>query len=186
MNVSVSGVGTGLGATIEQEEDVDTRGWTTGDWKDFFIRWEEEQYHQQNLDAIDEYYSPDLVDHHLPAGYPPGNDGKRQLVRELLEAFPDFHITLEDLIVEEEPNGGGNRIVERFTISGTHRGEYRGIPATGNRFETHGMSICRFVDGKQVEHWAVVDELDMLQQLGVIDFPYRDDGRAPSRASALQ
>lgn len=165
---------------------MDTRGWTTGDWKDFFIRWEEEQYHQQNLDAIDEYYSPDLVDHHLPAGYPPGNDGKRQLVRELLEAFPDFHITLEDLIVEEEPNGGGNKIVERFTISGTHRGEYRGIPATGNRFETHGMSICRFVDGKQVEHWAVVDELDMLQQLGVIDFPYRDDGRAPSRASALQ
>ena len=165
---------------------MDTRSWTTEDWKGFFIRWEEEQYHQQNLDAIDEYYSPNLVDHHLPPGYPSGNDGKRRLVGELLKAFPDFHITLEDLVVEKEPDGAGDKIVERFTISGTHRGEYRGIPATGNRFETHGMSICRFVDGMQVEHWAVVDELDMLQQLGVIDVPYRDDGPTPSGVSVMQ
>lgn len=165
---------------------MDTRSWTTEDWKGFFIRWEEEQYHQQNLDAIDEYYSPNLVDHHLPPGYPSGNDGKRRLVGELLKAFPDFHITLEDLIVEKEPDGGADKIVERFTISGTHHGEYRGIPATGNRFETHGMSICRFVDGMQVEHWAVVDELDMLQQLGVIDVPYRDDGPTPSGVSVTQ
>ena len=165
---------------------MDTRNWTTEDWKDFFIRWEEEQYHQQNLDAIDKYYSPKLVDHHLPPGYPAGNDGKRQLVGELLEAFPDFHITLEDLIVEKDSAGGGDKIVERFTISGTHNGEYRGIPATRNRFETHGMSICRIVDGMQVEHWAVFDELDMLQQLGVIDVPYRDDGPTPSGVSVTQ
>lgn len=164
---------------------METNNWSTEDWKAFFVRWEDEQYHRQNLDAIDEYYSPDLVDHHLPPGYPPGNDGKRRLVRELLEAFPDFHITLEDLVVEKEANGGGDKIVERFTISGTHSGVYRGIPATGNRFETHGMSICRFVDGKQVEHWAVVDELDMLQQLGVIDAPYRDGGSEPREVSEV-
>ncbi len=164
---------------------MDTNNWTTEDWKAFFIRWEDEQYHGQNLDAIDEYYSADLVDHHLPPGYPPGNDGKRRLVRELLEAFPDFHITLEDLVVEKEADGRGDKIVERFTISGTHRGVYRGIPATGSRFETHGMSICRFVDGKQVEHWAVVDELDMLQQLGVIDAPYRDGGSEPREVSEV-
>ena len=46
---------------------MDTGNWTTEDWKAFFIRWEDEQYHEQNLDAIDEYYSPDLVDHHSAA-----------------------------------------------------------------------------------------------------------------------
>lgn len=148
---------------------MDTTGWTTNDWREFFLEWEDEQYHKGNLDVIDTYYSPDLIDHHLPSGYPAGNDGKRRLVRELLTAFPDFHITLEDLIVE------GDKVVERFSISGTHRGEYRGIKATGKRFETHGMSVARFKDGMQVEHWAVVDELDMLTQLGVLQDPYRDD-----------
>lgn len=144
--------------------------WTTEDWKKFFVEWEEEQFHKGNLDLIDKYYSPDLVDHHLPPGYPTGSNGKRKLVRELLDAFPDFHITMDDLVVEKV--NSGQKVVERFTIEGTHQGDYRGISATGNRFKTHGISICQFVDGMEVEHWAVVDELDMLQQLGVIESPY--------------
>lgn len=152
---------------------MDTGNWSTEEWRAFFIRWEDEQYHQQNLDVIDEYYSPDLVDHHLPPGYADGNDGKRRLVRELLDAFPDFRIALEDLIVEKLDDGAAHfKIVERFTISGTHRSTYRGVPATGKRFETTGIAIMRFVDGMEVEHWAVVDDLDMLQQLGVINTPY--------------
>jgi len=152
---------------------MNTEGWTTADWKTFFVEWEEEQYHKGNLEMIDEMYSPDLVDHHLPPGYPTGNDGKRRLVRELLDAFPDFHITMDDLIVEGTAKG--DMVVERFTIEGTHHGDYRGIPATGRHFETHGMSICRFVEGLEVEHWAVIDELDMLQQLGVVDSPYNEN-----------
>lgn len=146
--------------------------WTSDDWKKFFIEWEEQQYHNGNLDYIDKFYSKDLVDHHLPSGYPPGNDGKRKLVRDLLEAFPDFHITLDDLIVEKIDEA--HKIVERFTIEGTHLGEYRGIPATGKYFKTNGISICKFVDGLEVEHWAVVDDLDMLEQLGVTSSPFND------------
>ncbi len=152
---------------------MDTSGWTTADWKDFFVKWEEEQYHKGNLDKIDELYSPDLVDHHLPPGYPTGNDGKRRLVRELLHAFPDFHITMDDLIVEKTDNG--EMVVERFTIRGTHQETYRGIPATRKPFETHGISICRFKEGLEVEHWAVIDELEMLEQLGVIESPYSEE-----------
>ncbi len=146
---------------------TDTTGWTTEDWKAFYLRWEEEQYHQK-LDVFDDYYAPDLVDHHLPPGYPAGSAGKRMLVGELLSAFPDFRITLDDLIV------AGDKVVERFTVRGTHLGEYGGIPATGKQMETHGISICRFVDGLEVEHWAVVDDLALLEQLGVIDSPYQD------------
>jgi predicted ester cyclase len=155
---------------------IETAGWTTADWKDFFIKWEDEQYHKGNLGMIDELYSEDLVDHHLPPGYPSGNDGKRQLVRELLAAFPDFRITMDDLIVENTARG--DMVVERFTIEGTHHGIYRGIPPTGTRFRTEGIAICRFENGLEVEHWAVIDELGMLEQLGVLQSPFQDGEQA--------
>lgn len=152
-------------------KDIDDN-WSTEEWKKFFVEWEEQQYHQGNLEYIDKYYSPELVDHHLPPGYPEGNEGKRRLVRELLEAFPEFRITNQDLVVERVD--GGQKVVERFTIEGTHQGNYRGIAATGKRFKVDGISICRFAGGKEVEHWAVINELDMLEQLGVLSSPFRD------------
>jgi len=151
---------------------MDTSSWPTDDWKAFFVRWEKEQYHQGNLDLIDEYNSPDLVDHHLPPGYDDGNEGKRRLVRELLDDFPDFRLRMDDLVVERIGDGDVHfKVVEQFTISGTHHGTYRGIQPTGEAFETSGIAMMRLIDGIEFEHWAVVDDLDMPTQRGVFESP---------------
>ena len=61
-----------------------------------------------------------------------------------------------------------NKVVARFTFSGTHQGEFQGIPATGKQFKVTGIDIYRIAGGKILEHWAQFDAIGMLQQLGVI------------------
>jgi predicted ester cyclase len=81
----------------------------------------------------------------------------------LLAAFPDWHMTVEDLIA------GGDKTVARVTVTGTHKGEFMGIPPTGTRAEVQLIDIMRF-DGAGLvsEHWGVADMLSLLQQLGVV------------------
>ena len=80
-------------------------------------------------------------------------------------AFPDLHSTVEYLIAE------GDMVVSRFTMRGTHQGEFIGIPPTGKQVKVTGMVIHRFADGKIVEYWVKWDVLGMMQQLGVIPPP---------------
>ncbi len=77
-------------------------------------------------------------------------------------AFPDIHFTVEDQIAE------GDKLVTRFTITGTHKGELMGIPPTGVHITMTGMIFDLNVGGKILEGWANTDALGMLQQLGVI------------------
>ena len=77
-------------------------------------------------------------------------------------SFPDFHVTSEDIIAE------GDKVVSRWTASGTHKGELFGIPPTGKKATWKGISIYRFADGKIVEAWGDADFLGLLQQLGVM------------------
>jgi steroid delta-isomerase-like uncharacterized protein len=79
----------------------------------------------------------------------------------LREAFPDFHVTLEDLIADE------HKVVVRLTARGTQRGAFMGVPATGKSATWMGIRIFRLVNGKIVEHWGVWDSLGMMQQLGM-------------------
>ena len=80
----------------------------------------------------------------------------------LTSAFPDCRITIEDLIACED------KIVALLTFSGTHQGEFRGIPATGRKFSVASINIGRFKDGKLVESWGNSDALGAMQQIGVI------------------
>ena len=77
-------------------------------------------------------------------------------------AFPDIHFTNEDHFVD------GDKVVTRWTCSGTHKGEFMGIPPTGVQFSVKGGNIYHFRDGKISELWATLDDLGLLQQLGVI------------------
>ena len=77
-------------------------------------------------------------------------------------AFPDLHVTVEDLIAE------GDKIVGRVTLTGTHQGELLGIPATGKKVAFSEIHIVRISNGKAVEHWEIADIMSMMQQLGVI------------------
>ncbi len=127
-------------------------------------RFVEEVLNQGNFDRADQFFTSDYVEHvPPPPGFPTGLAGLRQYFTFFRQAFPDFHYTVEDTVVE------GDKVVQRLTGQGTMKGEFLGIPATGKHATWTEMHIARIgPNGKFVEHWANVDQLGMLQQLGVI------------------
>ena len=124
-----------------------------------------EVFNQGKLGVIDEVMAADFIEHAAPPGYPSGLPGLRQFVTELRAAFPDFKYTPEDSIAE------GDRVVLRLTARGTMKGAFAGMPATGKQATWSETHTARVVGGKLVEHWADIDRLGMLQQLGVIPTP---------------
>lgn len=80
----------------------------------------------------------------------------------LHQAFPDLHISVEALIAE------GDEVVCRERITGTHRGSYMGLPATGKKVAYNEITIARFAEGRIIETWGVVDVLSLMKQLGAI------------------
>jgi steroid delta-isomerase-like uncharacterized protein len=111
---------------------------------------------------IDEFVEPDaMIRTPLPLDVT-GAEALKQVWAALLKAFPDLHLTVEDMIAE------GDKVVVRNTVTGTHRGEYMGLPPTGNSVTYNEIFIFRFVDGRVAETWGVVDVLSQMKQLGVI------------------
>ncbi|CAN7738065.1 ester cyclase [Phyllobacterium sp. LjRoot231] len=120
----------------------------------------EEVYNQGNLAVADELSASDLVIHQTSQQI--RGRGAKQYVAALRATFPDLHMTIEDQIAE------GDRVVTRWTARGTHTGEFQGIPPTGKEVRVAGTNIDRIADSKVVECWSHVDELGMMQQLGVV------------------
>lgn len=115
-----------------------------------------------DLDAIDRYLSPDFVNHDRHQGYAGDRDGWRQVAADFRAAFPDWRSTLHALISE------GDLVAERFAASGTHRGPIMGIAPTGRQVSFSGINIFRVTDGQIVERWGRLDDLGLLQQLGLL------------------
>ncbi|MDG4865061.1 ester cyclase [Streptomyces sp. T-3] len=112
--------------------------------------------------AIDEFVAPDVLFH---APVPMGATGPEALKRVwevLLRAYPDIQVTVEETIAE------GDKVVSRNTVTGTHRGEYRGLQPTGRTVTYSEIFIFRFVDGRIAEIRGVVDVLAQLRQLGAL------------------
>jgi predicted ester cyclase len=84
------------------------------------------------------------------------------MVRAFFTAFPEQHVTVEDLIAE------GDKVVSRYTFRATHQGEFMGVPPTGKGMTVSGIMISRFAGGKWVEDWDSPDALSLMQQLGAI------------------
>ncbi|MGH2543748.1 MAG: ester cyclase [Ardenticatenaceae bacterium] len=124
----------------------------------------EEVYNQGNLAAIDELVASDFVIY-MPSQEIRGREGAKQYVATLRAGFPDIHFTIEDQIAE------GDRVVTRWTAHGTHTGNFQGIPPSGKQVRVTGTDVDRIADGKAVECWTNVDELGMMQQLGVVPTP---------------
>jgi steroid delta-isomerase-like uncharacterized protein len=111
---------------------------------------------------IDEVVEPDvLIGTPLPLGAT-GAQALKQVWATLLRAYPDLHVTVEDLIAE------GDKVVCRNVVTGTHRGEYMGIPPTGRSVSYNEMFIFRFEGGRIAEAWGVVDVLAQMRQLGAV------------------
>jgi predicted ester cyclase len=114
-----------------------------------------------NPDIVDEAYTPDAV-WHLPDRDIQGAQEFKQYVTGNRTAFPDGNVTVEDEIAE------GEKVVNRFTIRGTHQGETEEFgPPTGRQMEMKGMTISRIEGGKIVEEWQAYDNLSVMQQLGL-------------------
>ncbi len=119
-------------------------------------------FNDRNVSVLKEIVADNFVDHQLPSQLLRGPEGVQTWWHVLTSAFPDCRITIEDLIACED------KIVARFTFTGTHQGEFRGIPATGRKFSVASINIGRFKDGKLVESWGNSDALGAMQQIGVI------------------
>jgi len=112
--------------------------------------------------TIDEVVEPDaLIRTPLPIEAT-GAELLKRVFATLHRAFPDLHITIEDLI------GEGDKVVARDTVTGTHEGEYMGLPPTGKSIMYNEIFIVRFADGQIAETWGVVDVLSQMRQLGAI------------------
>jgi predicted ester cyclase len=112
--------------------------------------------------TIDELVEPDaLIRTPLPIEAT-GAQLLKEVFARLLRAYPDLHITIEDLVEE------GDKVVSRNTVSGTHRGEYMGIQPTGKSVTYNEIFIGRFAGGRIAETWGVVDVLSQMRQLGAL------------------
>ena len=124
-------------------------------------RFVEEVQNQHNLDAINELFSPNFVDHSGMTS-PPYVEGTRALFAETFAAFPDFYIEIHQQLAE------GDQVMTRKTLHGTHRGPFMGIPATGKEVAVTFVDIFTVINGKITEHWTEGAALGILQQLGGI------------------
>ena len=129
-----------------------------------FQRFYEEVLNQGNLDVIDEVVDPKVVSHHPIPGQKPGAAGFKEALAGFKKAFPDLKSVAQDIIAQAD------KVVGRFTVTGTHQGEFMGYPPTGQQFTYEEIVIVRLKDGKIVEHWAVADVLAMMEQLGAIEY----------------
>jgi steroid delta-isomerase-like uncharacterized protein len=112
--------------------------------------------------TIDEVVDPDVqIRTPLPLDAT-GSQALKQVWATLLRAYPDLHVTVEDVIAE------GDRVVCRNVVTGTHQGDYMGLPPTGKPVTYNEILICRFEGGRIAETWGVVDVLSQMKQLGVI------------------
>jgi predicted ester cyclase len=112
--------------------------------------------------VLDEVVAADVFDHSPAPGMPPGREGYKQFIGILRAAFPDLEYTIDQQLAE------GDMVATRVTGRGTHKGDFLGIAPTNRRVTWTQTHLSRMVDGKLVEHWADVDQLGMLQQLGAI------------------
>ena len=128
-------------------------------------RFVDEVINKQDLAAADELIAENFVELDPFPGQVQGREGLKQILAMFFAAFPDFRWTVEEDAAE------GDKLWSRFTWRGTHRGEFLGIPPTGKQVVVNGVVIDRIVEGKMVDSRILMNELSLMQQLGVIPPP---------------
>lgn len=116
-----------------------------------------------NLSDMEQLVAPDCIDHDPAPGQVKGPAGYIFLLKQMIEAFPDFAVDVEQMVADDE------NVAFAYTITGTHRGNFFGVPPTGRRIRARGLQISRFnSDAMMVERWGSSDQLGILQQIGAI------------------
>lgn len=122
----------------------------------------EEDISNGNVEVANEIIAPDFFDHTNPPGLQCGLEGHNGLVALFRAAFPDLEFRIDDMLAE------GDKVAIRTTMTGTHQGEFHGIPPTGVAVTVTGAHVIRIAGGKIAEHWGSNDDLGMMRQLGVL------------------
>ncbi len=125
----------------------------------------EDLFNTGNLELADEVLTADYADHSPSHPDLPGLENVKRAVREWRAAFPDTLNVINDMVAE------GDKVAVRWTTHATHRGEFMGIAATGNRIAVTSFGIFRLAGGKIVESWDTFNVVEMMQQLGVDRLP---------------
>jgi predicted ester cyclase len=124
----------------------------------------EEGINQKQLNLFDELIAPNYVNYSLPAPAP-GPEGFKMVVGMFLAAFPDMCVIIEEEVAE------GDRVATRGYFTGTHLGDFNGIPPTGKPIHVAYIDIWRVENGQAVENWVQMDMVGLMQQLGVMPQP---------------
>jgi predicted ester cyclase len=123
----------------------------------------EEGFGRGNLEALDDCFADSFVEHQY--GMPSTLDGLKGAIAGLRRVVPDLKHTIDEMIVHED------KVWARMTGRGTHLGPLMGFAPTGKSFTITVLDVCRFKDGKIVEHWGVPDRFALLHQLGLFPSP---------------
>ena len=129
------------------------------------LRFIEEVLNQGNIDSAGEFAWDDIVEQVPFPGQGPGLEGLKDVLRGMRAGFPDMHWSVVEQIAED------GKVLTRFEWTGTHQGEFLGVPATGRPVKVWGMVIDRFQDGKIKETRIIMDTLGLMMQLGVFPPP---------------
>ncbi len=127
-------------------------------------RFEDEFKNKANHAIVDELMAPSYKAH----GFGPEPFDRaaiKQLGAGIASAFPDVHVTIESIVAD------GDLVVTRCRVTGTHKGAFHGVPATGKKINFTEMHMYRLADGKIVEQWSNVDFLTILTQIGALPAP---------------
>ena len=121
----------------------------------------EEVFNKGNLSILDEIIHPNYL-YRSPGSEIKGITELKAFINDFRNGFPDLFLRIDDQVINE------NKACTCFTLTGTQLEEFMGIPATNQQVKVHGVVISRFQDNKIIEDWEVLDELSLLQQLGVV------------------
>ena len=120
----------------------------------------EEGFSKGNVTVFDKHASQDFVEHQY-GFFPPNVEGVKKAINSLHEAFADFSMVIEDLVVNDKKVWG------RMTARGTQVGQFGPMPPSGKKIEITVIDIMHFKEGKLIEHWGVPDRFALMEQLGM-------------------
>lgn len=138
---------------------------TSEENKQFMKGFIDKVINKKNVDAANDLVSEDFVEHVPFPGQQPGREGLKFVLHSMFTGFPDMHWTIQEQIAE------GEKVVTRFTWTGTHKGEFMGIPPTNKSVEVWGIVIDVVRNGLFSESRILMDTVGLLQQLGVMPQP---------------
>lgn len=125
-------------------------------------RWGAEVASAGRYEVLDEILAPTFLDHDPAPDQAPGIEGLKGFFQTMRAAFPDLKAEPVEISATED------HVAMRYTISGTHLGDFQGTAPTGNAFKVSALQLARFENGRCVERWGSTDELGMMKQLGIL------------------